>query len=203
MREGILLSGPPASGKDSVTSALHRLDPRLVLFPRLKAGTGRMAGYRPISFEALDRMVSERRIIQSHERYGNRYAVDREYLYALLAEGKHPVIHVGRMHNLESFRALRPTFLSVLLWASRDVVAKRLNLRGDDLLEERLDAWEVECADIARASGGDAFDIAIDTGAASIDESADAIMRAMRAEHTPSNMDPAVLLERIRLCTGS
>ncbi|MGV9303830.1 hypothetical protein ACWDLG_10705 [Nonomuraea sp. NPDC003727] len=37
--QGIVLYGPPASGKDTVTAALRRLDPRFVLLPKLKVGT--------------------------------------------------------------------------------------------------------------------------------------------------------------------
>jgi guanylate kinase len=53
---GIVLYGPPASGKDTITAALHRLDPWCVLLPKLKAGTDRTDGYEFVSAEHLDKL---------------------------------------------------------------------------------------------------------------------------------------------------
>ncbi|MFD0564440.1 hypothetical protein ACFQ2M_22355 [Kitasatospora saccharophila] len=46
MKTGIILYGPPASGKDTITAALIEQDPRLAQFARLKIGGGRSQGYR-------------------------------------------------------------------------------------------------------------------------------------------------------------
>ncbi|MGK5554002.1 hypothetical protein ACSNOI_20525 [Actinomadura kijaniata] len=44
MRSGIVLYGPPASGKDTITAASSALDDRYVYFHKLKVGAGRSAG---------------------------------------------------------------------------------------------------------------------------------------------------------------
>ncbi|KPC90472.1 hypothetical protein [Streptomyces albidoflavus] len=46
MRQGILLYGPPAAGKDTTTAALTELDEQYASFTRLKIGTGKTKGYR-------------------------------------------------------------------------------------------------------------------------------------------------------------
>ncbi|TQS03808.1 guanylate kinase, partial [Microbispora hainanensis] len=42
---GVVLYGPPASGKNTITAAMHRHDPRFRLLPKLKVGAGRADGY--------------------------------------------------------------------------------------------------------------------------------------------------------------
>lgn len=42
----VMLYGPPAAGKDTVTEALIRLDRSYRLYQRLKVGAGRTDGYR-------------------------------------------------------------------------------------------------------------------------------------------------------------
>lgn len=44
MRSDLLLYGPPAAGKDTVTAALPEIDARYVAFRRLKIGNGESAG---------------------------------------------------------------------------------------------------------------------------------------------------------------
>jgi len=56
--QGVILYGPPASGKDTVTRELVRIDPRFAMFQRLKVGEPPMQTYRPISRPDLDRQAA-------------------------------------------------------------------------------------------------------------------------------------------------
>ncbi len=146
----LLLSGPPASGKDAVTQALADLDDRFTLFRRLKAGSGRSAGYRTVSRVQLDELRQRGEIIQCHERYGNLYAVDAPSLHLMLASRQCPVIHVGRLANLAPLQAAAPS-LSVLLWADEVTVGRRLRTRGDSDVIERTAAWREERDEVLAA----------------------------------------------------
>jgi len=70
--------GPPASGKDTITAALTRLDARFTLLPKLKVGTGRADGYEFVSAEHLDKLRDAGRLVAETRRYGNVYAIDRQ-----------------------------------------------------------------------------------------------------------------------------
>ena len=105
MRKFVVLFGPPASGKDTVTAALARLDPRYTLFPKLKTGRGRTFGYRTVTSEKLAALRSRRAIVQESQRYGNTYAVDRERLDAMLDDNLIPVVHIGDLTGLRCYAA--------------------------------------------------------------------------------------------------
>jgi guanylate kinase len=53
MSQGILLYGPPASGKDTITVELCELNQTYGAFERLKIGSGRTRGYRMGSADQL------------------------------------------------------------------------------------------------------------------------------------------------------
>ena len=168
----VLMSGPPASGKDTVTAALADTDDRFVLFDKLKVGGGRVAGYRMTSRAELSRMAACGLIIQSHERYGNIYAVDRPHLDELTRAGRIPVVHVGRRQNLVALRAaLESRPVSILLWADRPIVEDRLRTRDPKDLEARLRAYDAELEELRRAPA-DEFDLVIRTDERSPDEAA-------------------------------
>lgn len=144
MNEAIILLGPPASGKDTITRALNDLHPRYELFRKLKAGGGRYDGYRTASEEEMRQLSGSSRLLNTIVRYGNRYAVDQDELCRMLAEGLIPVIHVGRLRDLNELqlRLLQiAETLPVLLWASRSVVEHRLRHRHDAQFSARMNAW--------------------------------------------------------------
>jgi guanylate kinase len=197
MRAGVLLSGPPASGKDTVTVALERLDMAVKLFPRLKAGSGRMKGYRQVPLASLDEMDAAGLIAQRHERYHNHYAIDRPYLERMLVRGEKPIIHVGRLDNLRQLQDFRPDFLSVLFWVSEDIMVDRLRHRADRNISERVVAWREERDDLVQLSEPEIFDIAIDTGVVEIVDTARLILRAMEEDPCPA-LDPRLVIETMR-----
>lgn len=143
MSTGVILYGPPASGKDTVTAALIALDPRFALFSRLKCGDGRTAGYRVVDRGTLDALVLADDIVWSNEQYGATYAVDRPELVNQLRQGT-PVVHLGQVAAVDAVVAATPetSWLVVGLWCPRDVATDRLERRGSGDALRRLAVWD-------------------------------------------------------------
>ncbi|WP_034484620.1 guanylate kinase [Actinomadura oligospora] len=178
-RRGIILYGPPASGKDTITAELSRLDSRFVLLTKLKAGTGRTNGYRHVPTAELDALRAAGRLVLETERYGNRYAVDRQDIDALTNTGRIPVIHVGDIPGVTALSTAVPlTWTRVRLWTPRDVTATRSKHRGDTDTPSRLAAWDEAEAD--RRTNGEAvtFDLTIHTHETDPAEAAKSISHA-------------------------
>lgn len=147
---GILLYGPPASGKDTVTAALAELDTRYVLFTRLKIGTGRTTGYRMGTPEQLAALEARGDVIYRNDRYGNVYVVDRPGLQQAMEGGRVPVVHLGQMAGMRQVASRFPAhWARVLLWCSKETTAWRSPRRGDTDTEARLAAWDATEADLA------------------------------------------------------
>ncbi|MFJ4829312.1 guanylate kinase [Streptomyces sp. NPDC088747] len=150
MRQGILLYGPPAAGKDTITAALTELDARYVPFARMKIGTGKTDGYRMGTSEQLAELEARGDVIYCNERYGNVYVVDRPGLEQAMEVGRTPVVHLGQMAGIEQVTALFPAhWVRVLLWCSKETTAQRSPLRGDNDTAARLTTWDATRADLA------------------------------------------------------
>ncbi|MDQ0750184.1 guanylate kinase [Streptomyces africanus] len=150
MRQGILLYGPPAAGKDTVTDALAELDARYVSFTRLKIGAGKTKGYRMGTPEQLAALEARGEVVYRNERYGNIYVVDRPGLEQAMEGGRVPVVHLGQMVGMEQVAALFPAhWVRVLLWCSKETTALRSPQRGDNDTAARLTAWDATQADLA------------------------------------------------------
>ncbi|RFU42760.1 guanylate kinase [Actinomadura logoneensis] len=178
-RRGVILYGPPASGKDTITAELARLDDRFVLLTKLKAGTGRSAGYRYVSAAELDALRAEGRLVIETERYGNRYAVDRHDIDALIDAGRIPIVHMGDIPGVTALSSAVPlTWTRVRLCVPREVTAARSTHRGDTDTASRLAAWDEAEAD--RRTNGEAvtFDLTIRTHETDPAEAAKRISRA-------------------------
>jgi guanylate kinase len=150
VRRGILLYGPPAAGKDTITEALAELDERYVPFTRLKIGTGKTQGYRMGTPEQLADLEARGDVIYRNDRYGNIYVVDRPGLDQAMEGGRAPVVHLGQMAGMEQVTALFPVrWVRVLLWCSKETTARRSPQRGDTDTAARLAAWDATQADLA------------------------------------------------------
>lgn len=143
MTQGVILYGPPAAGKDTITEALHRLDPRYSLFRRLKAGGGKTTGYRMTTNTALDELRENGELIWENRRYGAVYAVDRPALLGHLASGR-PVLHLGQLEAIEAVTEATPGahWTVVHVWCPRDVAKERLTTRNPEDVGDRLSAWD-------------------------------------------------------------
>ncbi|MGN9803449.1 kinase [Micromonospora sp. L32] len=140
---GVILYGPPAAGKDTITSALHDLDAKYALYPRLKVGPGRTSGYRIADEAALDRLRRNGEVVWENQRYGARYVVDRPSLMQRLSSGV-PVVHLGQRPAVAAVTAavLDVRWCVVYLWCPREVAAQRIISRRTGDADARLRAWD-------------------------------------------------------------
>ncbi|MDL4773621.1 guanylate kinase [Actinomadura xylanilytica] len=180
-RQGVILYGPPTSGKDTVTAALARQDERLTLLTKLKLGAGRSTGYRYVSPDDLNTLRTAGRLLVETHRYGNRYAVDRDDVDALTTTGRIPVAHMGNVADLQRLRAAVPlAWTAVLLWIPREVCAERSRLRGDADRPKRLQAWDETYADLQTAGETKPFDLTINTDESEPAEAARRIIETIK-----------------------
>ncbi|MGW7439526.1 guanylate kinase [Streptomyces sp. NPDC054849] len=153
---GIVLFGPPAAGKDTISAALAGLDSRYGQLPKIKVGSGRTAGYRMADPEELDALRAAGRVVLETTRYGNTYAVDRGDLEAMTRAGRVPLVHMGSVEHLRTFNAaVGEPWLCVLLWVPRDVCEQRSQGRGDRDTADRLAAWDEARADLNAVPAGE------------------------------------------------
>ncbi|MFF9025674.1 phosphotransferase-like protein [Streptomyces eurythermus] len=161
-RQGVVLYGPPASGKDTVTAALSALNSKYAQFARLKVGSGKSAGYRMGTEEQLAALEAAGDVVYSNARYGNTYVLDRPGLDAAFAAGV-PVVHLGQVTGIRAVVDGYPASWSVvLLWCPREVTARRSQGRGDADTTARLMAWDATRADLD-AHPDMVWDLTVDT----------------------------------------
>lgn len=141
-RSGLILYGAPATGKDTITSALSQLDARFRLFERLKSGPGRTVGYRMTDDAELDRLARSDELVWINERYGARYAIDRPGLEILVGADLVPVIHAGQPEVIDALRSAVPDveWTVVQLQCDLETATARIIDRGTGDIAERLAA---------------------------------------------------------------
>jgi len=181
VRRAVVLYGPPAAGKNTITSALTREDGQYRLFLRLKAGPGRTAGYRMVTVDQLDalrRVPGE--IVWENQRYGAVYAVDRSGLVAMLDLGQVPVLHLGQVAAVAAVTSASPDvrWLVVALTCPRAVAAQRIVQRATGDTAARLAAF-----DATEMLPG--ADLTIDTSAVTPEQSATRIRALISTTNLP------------------
>ncbi|MGW0359256.1 hypothetical protein ACWDXV_34130 [Nocardia nova] len=141
---GVILYGPPAAGKDTVTTALAALDPRYSLFRRLKVGPGRTTGYRIGTEADMAALESAGKIIYANSQYGATYVIDRPEFERLLVAGLTPVVHLGQADAVDILTAATPAinWVTVDLRCPRDVARTRIDARGTGDTADRLQVWD-------------------------------------------------------------
>ncbi|MBQ0855712.1 guanylate kinase (plasmid) [Streptomyces sp. BH-SS-21] len=149
MKQGVILYGPPAAGKDTVTAALKKADSRYGQFTRLKVGSGKSSGYRMGTASQLRKLEAAGDVVYANRRYGNMYVLDRPGLDAAFAAGV-PAVHLGQIDGVHALVDGYPAdWLRVLLWCPQAVTAQRSRERGDADTADRLTAWEATREDLA------------------------------------------------------
>ena len=143
-RRAVILYGPPASGKSTITRCLEHIDGRYGLFPRLKAGGGRAAEYRIVTREYIEGLRIAGDIVWANERYGAMYAIDRSYLLNLVEAGRIPVLHLGQRCAVDAVRSAIPDVrvTTISLTYPRSLAVQRIADRatGDDA--DRIAAFD-------------------------------------------------------------
>ncbi|GGR45864.1 phosphotransferase-like protein [Streptomyces netropsis] len=170
-KQGVILYGPPAAGKDTVTAALAEMSPTYAQFARLKVGTGKSAGYRMGTTEQLRELEAAGAVVYANRRYGNTYVVDAPGLADAFVSGV-PVVHLGQVDGIRALVDGYPaSWAVVLLWCPREATAERSVGRGDCDTTARLLAWDATREDLD-AHPETAWDLTVDTTAASPQEAA-------------------------------
>jgi guanylate kinase len=188
--DAVILYGPPASGKDTITAALTGRDDRYALFDRLKVGANVRAPYRAASASELDRLQAQGLILYTNERYGNVYAIDRPRLDELTAAGRVPVVHLGQIAGIDALHTGYPArWVTVLLWCPREVTAARAHERGSTDVDARLTVWDETSTDLDKAAGPDLFDLVLRTDRRAPEQAADLIHQAV-TDHSTGTVHP-------------
>ncbi|MFE4626024.1 phosphotransferase-like protein [Streptomyces mirabilis] len=171
MSQGVILYGPPAAGKDTVTEALGELNSRYMQFARLKIGSGKTAGYRMATAEQLRQLEAAGDVVYANTRYSSTYVIDRPGLDGAFATGV-PVVHLGQIDGVRALVDGYPAaWTVVLLWCPRAVTADRSESRGDGDTAARLEVWEATREDL-EAHPGMVWDLTVETVTTQPDQSA-------------------------------
>lgn len=144
MSEGVILYGPPAAGKDTITAALVGLDACFQLFERIKSGPGRTTGYRMKTDSDIAELRAAGEIIWENARYGATYVIDRPTLREMIRTGVTPVVHAGQPEVVDAVLAATPgnRWTVVALTNSRDTAYARIVQRATGDTGERMAAWD-------------------------------------------------------------
>lgn len=182
-RRGLLLCGPPAAGKDTVTTALAQVDSRFALVRKWKVGTGRTAGYRMATATELSALEAAGRVVVRTERYGNTYGLDRADLEALWTAGRIPVVHAGSVADLQAVIVVEPkAWATVLLSTDRETCQVRSKARRDGDTEARLRAWDEAMFDLEQGRQRGLFDQEIRTDQVVLPQTVRAVTELFRQD---------------------
>lgn len=143
MRRGIILYGPPASGKDTIDAALRNLSGEYIHFRRLKLGPARTTGYRLATAEQVHDLRARGLVLWENDRYGATYVVDEPGLEEALQSGV-PILHLGQAAGIDEVTRRTPdvNWIVVELSCPRQVAEARLATRNAADVGERLEAWD-------------------------------------------------------------
>lgn len=123
---GILLAGPPGSGKRTVTFALASLRLSYAPFPALTVARQPSIHAAPTTQRYLEELRAWAQIFHEYTAEGATYAYDRERLSKLRTQGRIPVACVDDVDALPAFEREDVDWLRILLWCPREEAERRL-----------------------------------------------------------------------------
>ena len=166
----ILLCGPPASGKDTLTELLKKRNNIFCHFKKHRVSnqvdkSGNLKTYFKISLNEFLQRVGKDEFVQFHKRYERFYGVSKKVLDNSLQYGKIPILHVGKIYDLMELEdVLNADAAKILIWETKDVINDRLVLRhhGDyKEIQLRLKSYDTEIESLRRIKLEKAFDFVI------------------------------------------
>jgi hypothetical protein len=125
-RGGIILAGPPASGKRTVAFALTSLRRSYAHVPALTAARHFVIDAEQTSQKHLDELRSWAQLFHEFSVERAQYVYDRERLERLRVQGRIPVVCVEDVDALPAFERESDDWLAVLLWCPRGRAENRL-----------------------------------------------------------------------------
>ncbi len=158
----IVLSGMPASGKDTVTEKLCKEHAEFLAIKKYRSVGEKdpiKDTYINVSKEEFGRKIHEGCFLQFHMRYGRYYGIAKETLCDCFEKDLIPVIHIGRIENYYVFKKAVSEFENeqgysvnlhhALLWETKDVLFERISERDKtaDEIEKRKNAMDQEFLD--------------------------------------------------------
>ncbi|MEV6021376.1 AAA family ATPase [Streptomyces sp. NPDC051997] len=177
---GVILYGPPGSGKDTITGELAQLRVEFALLERLKAGPGRTTGYRLTTADHIEDLARAGELLYRNSRYDSEYAIDRQGVAALVDAHRIPVLHIGQVVGASAVATFPLHWVRVLLWCPEDVTRLRCQERGDKDVDARLKAWHETQQDLLDHAA-EPWSLVIRTDQLSAAQAAEAIDKARAA----------------------
>lgn len=168
-RPVILLSGTPASGKDTITEQLiNDYAGTYVHFKKHRASSPKQIKktYYNVSKNMFESMMKQNEFIQYHERYNRYYGISRQVLEDYINQDLMPIIHTGKLENLITIDTnVNYSTVKILLWTTKEIIKERLMLRHKNDSEEinkRLRAAKEEMKELKIDGNLDLFDLIIE-----------------------------------------
>ena len=158
----ILMSGMPASGKDTVTEKLVSSHPQFIAFKKhrgIHVQDIPKSTYYNISYDEFESRIRSNEFLQYHLRYGRYYGVSKRELLNCFEQKLIPIIHVGRLSNffalkeaimeLEKEEGFTVILHHILLWESKETLTARIMRRSSDKeeIKKRINAMNQEFED--------------------------------------------------------
>lgn len=158
----VILSGMPASGKDTISDMICEKDKRFVPFKKHRS-VGEFDKikdtYYNISHDEFEEKITNGDFIQYHQRYGRYYGISEEVLLSYLEKDEIPIIHIGRIENYIAFQGNIVSFqkkhnlslevIHIQLWETAENLRARIVNRekNDDEAAKRIAAMVQEFDD--------------------------------------------------------
>jgi guanylate kinase len=146
----LLISGSPASGKDTITKEIIKNDNRFSHFKKHKINNGGKldSSYILVSQQEFKDIEISGGFLQYHYRYDRGYGVSYDELNKLWNNNKIPIIHVGKYENIHSFFNIKKTqIISILLLTCEQETKNRIQKRHKndaDEISRRMLAYHEE-----------------------------------------------------------